>query len=500
MTIARTLLVVSAVLALSIGTPARADDESRDRQIQELKKQVEDLKTIVYQLQKQVTKRTASPKRTAVVQARPARQATPAAPPAQPATPVVTPAQFAAALPQAAPPPTAAATPSATDTVAGTAKSIIADTLRGMTFNVALDTYYEYNTNHPIGRVNYLRAYDVSADSFSLNQADVVVESAPDPANNKPYGLRLDLQYGQATATLQGNPANELRPEVYRPIYQAYGTYVIPLGNGLTVDFGKWASSLGMEGNYTKDQLNYSRSFWFDYLPFYHTGLRAKYPLNDAVTFNLWIVNGTQESEADNNYKDQLYGVVYTPSPDFTWTFNFYHGQEHPDVVYLQNPIPGLNLPSQQGTYIEPIANAPSGMLNIGDTYATWQATPELLFGLEGDYTVERYYTYSSPQHVYGGAVYSSYQILPQLDIAFRGEYLADHGGLFSGVKQDLKEGTLTLDYRPAGDGFLVDLEYRRDWSNAPYFLSNTLNVLEHSQPTIGVGLVWWFGQKQGAW
>jgi len=67
-------------------------------------------------------------------------------------------------------------------------------------------------------------------------------------------------------------------------------------------------------------------------------------------------------------------------------------------------------------------------------------------------------------------------------------------------VTQDLKEGTLTLDYRPAGDGFLVDLEYRRDWSNVPYFLSSTLNVLEKDQPTPGVGLIWWFGQKQGAW
>ena len=27
---------------------------------------------------------------------------------------------------------------------------------------------------------------------------------------------------------------------------------VVPVGNGLTVDFGKWASSLGIEGNYTQ--------------------------------------------------------------------------------------------------------------------------------------------------------------------------------------------------------------------------------------------------------
>ena len=35
------------------------------------------------------------------------------------------------------------------------------DFLRGTTINLALDTYYEYNFNHPVGRVNLLRAYDV---------------------------------------------------------------------------------------------------------------------------------------------------------------------------------------------------------------------------------------------------------------------------------------------------------------------------------------------------
>ena len=76
-----------------------------------------------------------------------------------------------------------------------------------------LDGYYEYNTNDPIGRVNYLRAYDVSSNSFSLNQVGLILESAPDPANGKREGMRIDLQYGQATSTLQGNPANELRPD-----------------------------------------------------------------------------------------------------------------------------------------------------------------------------------------------------------------------------------------------------------------------------------------------
>jgi hypothetical protein len=386
------------------------------------------------------------------------------------------------------------------ETPAAAAPKVTADLLRGMTINAMLDTYYEYNFNSPVGRVNYLRAYDVSSNSFSLNQADLVVESAADPAAGKRLGMRLDLQYGQATSTLQGNPANELRPDVYRNIFQAYGTYVLPVEKGLTVDFGKWASSLGLEGNYTKDQLNYSRSYWFDYLPFYHTGARAKLAITDQVALNAWITNGTQQSEPFNNYKDWLFGLVLTPNPAVSWTLNYYQGQEHPDVVYLQNPTPAQqNLPNEQGTYIVPIANPPDGKLQITDSYLTWQASKALTLAAEADYVQQRLYSYSSPERVEGGAFYAGYQLSSAFAFAARVEYLADIGGLFSGTSQYLKEGTLTLDYRPT-DGLLIRGELRRDQSNRPYFLGHTQGLLEAAQPTIGLGLVWWLGQKEGAW
>ncbi len=466
-------------------TPSRVDER-----IDKLEHEVEELKALVLKLQAQ------------------------AAPPANPgsngagapAVAAATPVPPLSASPPGAPgsgataPGPAAAGASTPAASAVAAPPVVADMLRGLTLNAMLDGYYEYNTNDPIGRVNYLRAYDVSSNSFSLSQADLIVESAPDLAIGKREGMRIDLQYGQATSTLQGNPANELRPDVYRNIFQAYGTYVFPLGNGLTVDFGKWASSLGIEGNYTKDQLNYSRSFWFDYLPFYHMGVRAKYAINEEVAVNLWITNGTNQTEAFNNYKDQLLGLVITPNPSLSWTLNFYNGQEHPDVVYLQSPTPAqTGLPNQQGTYILPIANPPTGKLQIYDGYLTWQATKALTFAAEGDYVQERLYSYSSPEHVAGGALYGSYQLTPKLAAALRLEYLADVGGLYSGVTQYLKEGTFTLDYRLAGD-FMMFTEFRRDQSNRLYFLGNTLGILESSQPTIGMGLVWWFGQKQGAW
>src|ERR1022692_785397 len=122
------------------------------------------------------------------------------------------------------------------------------DFFHGTTNNVGLDTYYAYNFNHPIGRVNLLRAYDVLSNNFNLSQASVILDHPPDVAAGRRWGGRLDLQFGQATDTLQGNPSNEPRPDIYRNIFQAYGTYIVPVGKGLNVDFGKWGSSLGVEG------------------------------------------------------------------------------------------------------------------------------------------------------------------------------------------------------------------------------------------------------------
>jgi len=109
----------------------------------------------------------------------------------------------------------------------------------------------------------------------------------------------------------------------------------------------------------------------------------------------------------------------------------------------------------------------------------------------------------SPPATVWGGAAYARYQWTPQFAMAGRFEYLGEKiapaGGLFSGVTQALKETTLTAEYKFA-DGFLLRGEYRRDWSNQPFFLTEQSGVLKKEQNTASIGLVWWLGRKQGAW
>ena len=177
-----------------------------------------------------------------------------------------------------------------------------------------------------------LRAYDTRSNVFGIQQAALVVDAAPDVEAGRRFGLRVDLQFGQATETVQGSAANEPRPDVYRHIWQAYGTYRVPgRPNGLQTDFGKFASILGYETNYAKDNKEFSRAYLFNFLPFYHSGLRLTLPVNDKVTVMYMLTNGIQQTEDFNDFKSNHFAAIVKPTAEVTWTMNYYFGQEQPD-------------------------------------------------------------------------------------------------------------------------------------------------------------------------
>lgn len=368
--------------------------------------------------------------------------------------------------------------------------------LRGTTFSFSVDGYYGYNFNAPVGRVNLLRAFDVTSNNFSLNQVNLVVEHLPTPESR--LGGRIDLQFGQATETLQGSPANEQRPQVWRNLFQSYGSYLAPVGTGLQLDFGKFASSLGNEGNYSKDQILYSRAYSFDYLPFYHMGLRASYNFTPKLNFTYWLVNGANETEDFNGFKSQGFLFTLHPASSLTWNVNYYFGQEARDV------LPSTNSPSTSslvppGLPIANISPAPNGREHIFDTYATWRPTTKLTFVGEADYVLNRTVQEQQPGRVVIGSLTAKYALPHDWNLGARTEYFDDRGGLFSGTTQALKEATLSLDHTFA-PGFIARAEYRRDWSNQCYFLSNTEGSLLHAQTTATLGLIYWWGTKQGSW
>ena len=236
-------------------------------------------------------------------------------------------------------------------------------------FGVSLEGYYQYNANRPFDRVNLLRAYDTRANVFSIQQAAIVIESAPKVDEGRRFGARVDLQFGQATETVQGSATNEPRPDVYRHVWQAYGTYVFPVGRGLQTDFGKFASSLGFETNYAKDNNHFSRAYLFTFLPFYHSGLRVSLPVHDKVTLIYMLTNGIQQTEDLNDFKSNHFTGIVKLTDQVTWTVNYYFGQEQPDGGAPEGP---------------------DGFFRVFGTYMTYAPTSNLSCGLDVNYVTKR--------------------------------------------------------------------------------------------------------------
>ncbi len=196
------------------------------------------------------------------------------------------------------------------------------DAWRAVEFGVTLESFYQYNWNRPPDRSIPLRAYDSRTNTFAVQQAAFIADLPPDVSAGRRFGMRADLQFGMATETVQGNPANEPRPEAYRNLWQAYGSYVFPLGRGVQTDVGKFASNLGFETNYAKDNNHFSRAYLFNFLPFYHSGLRVTYPVSDELTVMYMLTNGIQQTEDFNDFKSTHLTAIVTPLPALTWTVN----------------------------------------------------------------------------------------------------------------------------------------------------------------------------------
>jgi len=221
-----------------------------------------------------------------------------------------------------------------------------------------------------------------------------------------------------------------------------------------------------------------SRAYLFNFLPFYHSGLRTTVPLNDKLTLVHMLTNGIQQTEDFNDFKSNHFVGIVTPAPKVTWTVNYYFGQEQPDE-------------GQPG--------GPNGYFRVFDTYVTYTPMAALSLGLDVNRASNEVTKKGSRGTLTGLGAYARYQFTTPATVAFRYERLDDDGGLFGGIQQLLQEVTFTGEYKLA-EGFLVRAEFRRDWSSHRFFPGDRPGSLHSAQSTALVGLVWWAGGKKGAW
>ncbi len=328
-------------------------------------------------------------------------------------------------------------------------------------FSGLVDAYYNFNFNHPADRTNQLRNFDIKANQFSLNMAKLTMEHAADPV-----GFRVDFGFGRAFDVIH---STERDPAAFRYIEQAYLSLKPSNGRGFQVDLGKFVTSAGAEVIETQNNWNYSRSLLFALaIPYYHFGLRTSMPLGKHFSAGVQLVNGWNNVEDNNSGKTLGVTGVFTTTKA-TWSHNYYVGVEKNDTN--------------------------KGLRHVYDTTLLVTPTVKSSFYINFDYGMDKNPGFGSNRWV-GIAGAARYQLTQRFALSPRLEWFNDANGFSTGTAQKLKEFTMTGEMK-FNEGLLTRLEYRRDWSNRPFFNRGPEPGVYGNQDTLLVGFVAFFGPKR---
>lgn len=348
-----------------------------------------------------------------------------------------------------------------------------ANFFRNVEVSGLVDGYYSYN-NNKVDMFTQGRAFDVRHNAFSLQLAKVTLERKN--SKESPLGFRVDLGLGE-TVDRVISVSDSSRNDATKHVLQAYGSYVAPVGNGLTLEFGKFYTPVGAEVVETKDNFNYSRAWLFTYGPYYHAGLRAKYAVNDKVALTGFLVNGWDNLFENNVKAGKTVGfqIGLTPSKKFALTQTYLVGPE----------APLANIPD---------VSARDNWRHVADTVATVYVNDK--FTLLGNFVAGSDGDNNGVRGKWSGfAGYFKYAFNDKLAFSPRFEVLNDRDGLRTGVAQTVKDLTLTQEVKLMGN-FLTRFEYRRDFSNQRFF-TNSDGVAKGNQNTFIIGMSYFFTTRE---
>lgn len=207
-------------------------------------------------------------------------------------------------------------------------------------FGGFVDSYYLYNRNLPKDTERNFTTQAVRNNEFNINLAYVEAK-----VEEKKYRGRLAFQWG---TSVNANYAGEISTEKFsnqnsvKNIQEAYTGFKI--GKDTWLDAGIFFGNIGHESWISQNNINYTRAFALDYVPYYSSGVRLSHQFTDKLSGQLQILNGWQNI-TDNN-KDKAFGsqIKYLFSPNLTLTLNQFAGNEAPNnerkqMRYYQNTI-----------------------------------------------------------------------------------------------------------------------------------------------------------------
>lgn len=359
--------------------------------------------------------------------------------------------------------------------------------LQSVTLSGTAEVFYQWSFNEPSNQISNFLGFNNRHNTFTLSNVALGAEWDASGVVGKitlQVGHTPDTYYAAEPSFPGGSGANATGPNLWKLVQQAYGGYRIPVGKGILITAGLFLSPIGPEGMLVKDNWNLSRSNLFFGLPFYHTGLRASYPITDEWALSVAGYNGWNSVTDNNDEKSVSAQVTYTKPNKLALSMLYFGGVERP-------------------------RRAPEGRAwrHLLDAHATIQATPRLALLAHANVGVEPNALGTSAWAA--GALYARVEVLRSLFVAARGDVFFERvargpGGAAAPIfwpAEWVSSGTATVEARPV-DQVSFRLEYRHDHAASDMYFGGAVSEdgvtapfvpNRSSQDTLTLGGAAWF-------
>lgn len=342
----------------------------------------------------------------------------------------------------------------------------IGDWVRGINPGFTADTSYTYNFGQPAGGVMPLRVFQSRWDRPQLNWTALTLDRPVDAEH--PFGFRLNFGLGEnvagqaARSSFSGQFAEGSAGSFGYDLQEFYARLRLPIGEGLTLRGGKFATIVGNEVLESLNNNHMSHSFQFLYaIPFTHLGMLGEYTFNGSipVTLSGGIVNGW------DNVLDRNTGIAALGAINVAWTPQF-------------------------STYISSSVGDEGGRLrSIMDVIMRLKPIDPLSFTLEYDWGHEGEGAGMPEANWHAASLTGRYDFNQYVGLSARGEVFEDSNGVRTGAPQTLFGVTGTVHVTPV-PWLRLRAEVRHDRSSDEPFMSGTNFVGDQTTIGIGAGVV----------
>ncbi len=346
------------------------------------------------------------------------------------------------------------------------------ETKGALIINGYVDAYYQYNLNNPQSGLNQGRIFDTRHNDFSLGLVQTMFTYTKGRAT-----VVADLTFGP-NAEL-GNFGNEGTARIIKQAYLSYE--VTPKLNFTIGQYGThiWYELIDAPLNY-----NYSLSYLFGNGPFYHTGAKLEYTVNDKLDLMLGVVNGWDGLSDFNDKKSIAAQAHISPVQGLDMYLNWIGGDEYNTLS---------NFGDSKGSYTSLYDFTSSYTLHEGLNVGINAAYGAFY---TGDAEVDATNPWSEDAKWGGAALYMNYATSPTLGFGFRTEYFSDPEGVRYFGPLQVASLTLTGDVKLASGNLNIKPELRFDKAQDGFFENSTGSYSKKTQTTVGAAFIYSFSTK----